>query len=59
MFNLGPDALRRRRADFFDRQGIGRLEDRQGGPADGSDVLTPGDATGTVLGGLDGHRISA
>jgi hypothetical protein len=32
MFDLGPDALRRRPADFFDRQGIGRLEDRQGVP---------------------------
>ena len=31
MLQLGQDALRRHRADFFDIQGIGRLENRQTG----------------------------
>ena len=31
-FQPGLNALRRRRADLFDVQGVGRLEDRQGGP---------------------------
>jgi hypothetical protein len=30
--DLGPDAFRRRRADLFGRDGVGRLEDRQAGP---------------------------
>jgi hypothetical protein len=32
VFHLGLDALRRRRADRFDLQGVGRLENRQRGP---------------------------
>ncbi len=35
IFQSGLDALRRRRADFFDVQGIGRLKDCQGGPKSG------------------------
>ena len=35
MSQLGPDALRRLRADFLRRDRIGRLEDRQGGPEAG------------------------
>jgi hypothetical protein len=32
MFDLGPDALRRRRADFVGLHGVGRLEDCEGDP---------------------------
>ena len=32
MVDLGLDGLRRRRADFFDLQGVGRLEDCERGP---------------------------
>jgi hypothetical protein len=32
MVDLGPDALRRRRADLIGREGVGRLEDRQASP---------------------------
>jgi hypothetical protein len=57
------DGLRRRRADFFDVQGVGRFKDRQGGPwtpleRDGGpppefDVRTPGDAREAIPGRLE------
>jgi hypothetical protein len=66
MVELGQDALRRRRADLFGRDGVGRLEDHQagaarnggrspplavmGGRVDRSDVRRPGDAIGAILG---------
>jgi hypothetical protein len=44
VFQLGLSSLRRHRADFFDFQGVGRLEDRQGGPEpDGRSNVGAGD----------------
>ena len=44
VIQLGLDSLRRHRADLFDVQCVGRLEDRQGGPEpDGRSNVGAGD----------------
>jgi hypothetical protein len=53
MLYVGLDSLRRRRADFFRLQGGGGFDYCERGPADGSDVRTPGDAREAIPGRLE------